>query len=290
MSVAAWLVSGLWDQLVERDRQFLFLVVLGFLGAFGFIRLSARLMRSPRVPWWPGSVVSDSGLHVHHLVFGIVTMMAAGIISFALSDTGVAYALCAVAFGIGVGLTIDEFALWLYLDDVYWSREGRSSIDAMLLATGLMGLVLLGAVPFEIDTSTIGLFVTTVVATLVHFGFVMTCFAKQRLVHGTIGLLLPVVGFYGALRLGKPGSPWARRRYGARNPGKQARAEARFGPGRRTERLKEALRDAVGGTPTEEYEARIAARAAAAPPPPAPVAPPADPAPVATPTDPGRDA
>ena len=39
-------------------------------------------MRSPKVPWWPGSVVSDSGVHLHHLVFGIVTMMIAGTLGF----------------------------------------------------------------------------------------------------------------------------------------------------------------------------------------------------------------
>jgi hypothetical protein len=42
-----------WGSLGER--RFLFLTLLGFVGAFGFIRLSTRLIRSPRVPWWPGS-------------------------------------------------------------------------------------------------------------------------------------------------------------------------------------------------------------------------------------------
>ena len=64
-------ITELWDdQLVEHGRQYHFLVLIGFVGSFGFIRLSTRLMRSPRVPWWPGSVVSEGGLHVHHHVFG----------------------------------------------------------------------------------------------------------------------------------------------------------------------------------------------------------------------------
>src|SRR5215203_1922553 len=148
---AASFISDFWDdQLVAHDRQWLFLVLLGLVLSFGFIRLSTRLMRSPRVPWWPGSVVSEGGLHVHHHVFGIVTMMVAGVVSFALSDVGFWYDLSALAFGIGMGLTIDEFALWLHLDDVYWAEEGRSSIDATLIAAAAMGLILLGAAPYEV--------------------------------------------------------------------------------------------------------------------------------------------
>jgi hypothetical protein len=125
-------VGEAWGSLGER--RFLFLTLIGFVCAFGFIRLSTRLMRSPRVPWWPGSVVSDDGVHVHHLFFGIVLMMVAGGLSFAAGETdGPWYAIYGVLFGIGIGLTIDEYALWLHLDDVYWAREGRSSIDAALI-------------------------------------------------------------------------------------------------------------------------------------------------------------
>ena len=118
--------------------------------SFCFIRLSTRLMRSPRVPWWPGSVVTEGGTHVHHMVFGIIIMMAAACLSFAVSNEGPWYSIWAVLFGIGMGLTIDEYALWLHLDDVYWSEEGRSSIDAALDSGGLMALGLVAAVPVRI--------------------------------------------------------------------------------------------------------------------------------------------
>ena len=59
------------------------------------------------------------------------------------------------------------------------------------------------------------------------------------------------MGIYGASRIGKPNSSWARRRYGERRPKKQAKAEDRFNPDRRTERFKEAFRDIVGGKPSE---------------------------------------
>ena len=75
----ASIFTDLWnEQLVSNNRQGLFMVLVGFVGSFGFIRMSARIMRSPRISWWPGSVISDSGVHLHHLVWGIVTMMAAG--------------------------------------------------------------------------------------------------------------------------------------------------------------------------------------------------------------------
>ena len=54
----ASVIGESWDSLGER--RFLFLALVGFVSAFGFIRLSTRLMRSPRVPWWPGSVVSEA--------------------------------------------------------------------------------------------------------------------------------------------------------------------------------------------------------------------------------------
>jgi hypothetical protein len=84
------------------------LVLVGFLCSFGFIRLSTRLMRSPRVPRWPGSVVSDSGVRLHHLVFGIVLMGASGMLGFWFFDSGIWMELSALLFGIGIGLTIDE--------------------------------------------------------------------------------------------------------------------------------------------------------------------------------------
>ena len=144
----ASVIGDAWDSLDER--RFLLLTLIGFVCAFGFIRLSTRLMRSPRVPWWPGSVVSDSGVHLHHLVWGICLMLAAGTLGFALFQKSPGLEICAALFGVGAGFTVDEFALWVYLDDVYWAKEGRASIDAAVIAATLMLLALLGAQPFEV--------------------------------------------------------------------------------------------------------------------------------------------
>jgi hypothetical protein len=255
--VPASFVSDFWnDQLVANDRQWLFLVLLGFIGSFAFIRMSTRLMRSPRVPWWPGSV-STGGVHVHHLVFGIVAMMAAGTISFAGFAVSPIYEICAVVFGIGIGLTIDEFALWVHLEDVYWAEEGRRSIDATVIAASALGLILIGVRPFDVTGGSAWAVIASAALLVFHFAMVAVCFTKDRMLHGLIGFLIPPLAIYGACRIGKPNSAWARRFYGERNPHKQAKAEHRFRPGRRTDRFKESVRDAIGGTTEEEYLAKI---------------------------------
>ena len=124
MSASASIFSDFWqDQLVSHHRQALFIVLVSFLFSFGFIRFSARMGRSPRFEWWPGSVVSDSGVHLHHLVWGICLMLTGGALGFAFFNASPGLEICAVVFGIGAGFTLDEFALWVYLEDVYWAEE-----------------------------------------------------------------------------------------------------------------------------------------------------------------------
>lgn len=248
MLVEASIFTDFWnDQLVEHGRQGIFCVLVGFLGSFAFIRMSTRLMRSPKVPWWPGSIVSESGVHLHHLVFGIVTMMLAGALGFAVHGNSPWMEIAALAFGIGVGLTIDEFALWVHLDDVYWAEEGRRSIDATVIATCIGALMFFGVRPFEIETGSIWLVVLSIAVVAFAITLVAICFLKERILHGVFGFFLWPVGLYGAARIGKPNSWWARRYYRERNPRKQAKSENRFAPDRRTERLKEKFRDLVGG-------------------------------------------
>src|SRR5256714_13621761 len=117
-------------------------VLLGsFLLSFLFIRTSARLIRSPRVTWWPGSVTTGGGLHLHHLVWGIVLLLLTGFLSFVTKPTSPWEEILAALFGIGAGFTLDEFALWCLLRDGYWAEEGRSSFDAVVVAAVLGGLI-----------------------------------------------------------------------------------------------------------------------------------------------------
>lgn len=251
MMTIASIFTDFWSNLEEHHEQAVFLVLVGFIGSFAFIRMSTRIIRSESVSWWPGNVESESGVHVHHLVFGIVTMMIAGTLAFVADGRTPFTEICALFFGIGAGLTIDEFALWVHLEDVYWSKEGRSSIDATVIAAAAMLLVVLGANPLAIESGSPGVVIASVLATVFVFVMVAICFLKGRILHGVIGFFVFPVAIYGGTRLGKPDSSWARRRYGERTPKKQARAEERFRPDRRTERFKEAFRDVVGGKPSE---------------------------------------
>jgi hypothetical protein len=224
-----------------------FLVLLAMLLSFGFIRMSTRLMRSPKVTWWPGSVETGSGLHIHHLVFGIVLLLLAGFLSFALQPDGAVLTVLAIAFGIGAGLTLDEFALWLYLEDVYWSEEGRRSVDAVILAAIIAGGIALGIVPLGSESDSGG---ALAVAIAINLGACVLAALKGKVASALIGMFVPLVGIVAAVRLARPGSPWARRRYA---PGTKtlARAEARE---ERHRRRVMRWQNRIGGAPTPETD------------------------------------
>ena len=249
--ITASILSDFWINLEEHHEQGVFLVLVGFLGAFAFIRMSTRIIRSESVSWWPGNIESESGVHLHHLVFGIVTMIAAGTLTFVADGRSPYAEICALVFGVGVGLTIDEFALWVHLEDVYWEEEGRSSIDATVIAASVMLLFVLGVSPVVIESDSTEALITSIIGTLILFACVGISIAKGRIMHGAVGIFVSPIAIYGASRIGKPSSAWARYRYGERRPKKQAKAEGRFPPDRRTERFKEAFRDIVGGKPSE---------------------------------------
>jgi len=232
----------------DATRSSVFFVFVAFLVSFLFIRMSTRLMRSPKVPWWPGSI-KTGGLHIHHLVFGIVLMLVGGTAGFALTDESPWVQLSAVAFGIGAGLTFDEFALWLHLEDVYWAEEGRQSVDASVIAIVFVGMVLAGVVPVHVDSGSAAILIASLIAAAIELALAVVAFSKQRFAHGYLGIFIWPFAAWAALHLAKPGSPWANRYYGERNPEKQARAEERY-TDRRIDRAKERFRDLVGGQPT----------------------------------------
>src|SRR3954469_22220314 len=93
-----------------------FLVLVAFLASFGFIRTSAHMIRA-QVSWWPGNVETKGGTHVHHLVWGILLILICGYVGVAVAPSAPWRQIVAVLFGIGMGLTLDEFALWLNLKD-----------------------------------------------------------------------------------------------------------------------------------------------------------------------------
>jgi lysyl-tRNA synthetase, class II len=210
------------DALPSHGQRGAFWALAGLLGGFGFIRMSARLMRSPKVTWWPGSVKSGD-LHIHHLVWGICTLMITGFLSFALHPEPPALEILAVFFGIGMGLTLDEFALWLYLDDVYWKDEGRKSFEAVLVAVVLGGFFLLGVSP--VDPNETG-FWAIALSLAIHVAFVAVVLLKGKLFFiGVIAVFIPLVAIFSAFRVARPHSIWARRFY--KKPAKLEKSQRR---------------------------------------------------------------
>jgi hypothetical protein len=125
-----------------------FVVLVAFLVSFLAIRTSVRLTRS--VSWWPGGVQAG-GVHVHHLVWGICLVLVCGFLAFAAPLVAPWWHLVAIGFGVGAGFTLDEFALWVRLEDVYWSEEGRVSFDAVVCSCAFAALVVVGTRPFGLD-------------------------------------------------------------------------------------------------------------------------------------------
>src|SRR4051794_28321579 len=152
-------------EIVNTGKQPLAVLFAAFVLTFLFIRVSVRMIRA-QVKWWPGNV-TPGGMHIHHVVFGVVFIMIGGVFGFALPD-GATVPLCITAalFGIGAALVLDEFALILHLRDVYWSEQGRTSIDAIFVAVAMVGLLLLGFHPLDIGTTQAGGWIGALVTAL----------------------------------------------------------------------------------------------------------------------------
>ena len=174
-------------------------------------------------------------------------MMSSGFLNFVLKPGSPWAEVLAAAFGIGAGLTLDEFALWVRLEDVYWSQEGRISLDAVVVATLLGGMIVLGLAPFDLANPE-GSIGSLVVAVLIDIALSALAILKGKPLLGLVGIFIPPVSLVGAVRLASPTSPWARRRY-APDGKKMAAAQSRFARMRKRRRW---LSDAIGGTPSAQ--------------------------------------
>jgi hypothetical protein len=230
----------------DKGQRSGFVLLGAFLLTFLFIRTSARMIRSPRFSWWPGSVTTKDGLHLHHLVWGIVLLMFTGFLNFVLKPGSPEREILAGGFGVGAGLTLDEFALWVRLEDVYWSQEGRISLDAVVVAALLGGLIVLGLAPFDLANQE-GPVSELAVAVAIDVALSALAILKGKPLLGLTGVFFPPASLVGAVRLASPSSPWARRRY--RPDGvKMAESRARF---ERVRKRRQWLGNAIGGAPSE---------------------------------------
>lgn len=181
--------------------------------------------------------VSVGTLHVHHMVWGVGLVLTCGLLEFALRPEWPRNAVLAIGFGAGAALILDEFALILYLRDVYWSREGRRSIEAVIVMAVV--LAMLGQL---LDPGTLPDLPPAFLAVLIvawAFGLAI-CLAKGKPFVALAGVVLPYVLLLGAVRLARPDSMWAQRFY-RRDLKKARRAEARFRASRKIERWRQRI-------------------------------------------------
>jgi hypothetical protein len=214
-------VNGSFDFHAGTGRSALLFMLVAFVATFAVTRTVVRLIRSGRGPF--GNLEAN-GVHIHHLVPGIFLMLLAAPLEFVLEPHGTPRDLLAGLFGVGAALTLDEFALWLHLTDVYWEQEGRKSVDAVVgvACLGVLGLFATNSFSRhqgESDAFFVGL-------ALLQIGLALAAVLKGRVVLGVGGLLVPFLSLFGALRLARPGSPWFRWFYPPDSP-KAARATRR---------------------------------------------------------------
>jgi hypothetical protein len=239
-------VGDWWQQeVLDTGKQPLVLCAVAFIVTFAVTRVVVRSIRAGRGPLRDNVV---GGVHVHHAVPGIVLMVVWGLVALGSESTGWESA-AGVGFGIGLALVLDEFALILHLEDVYWSEEGRTSVDAVFLTAGVLVLVLVGATPGDVtDPSAAESGHLVLLGLAVDLVAAVVCFAKGKLGTGVIGVVVPLVAWVGAVRLARPRSPWAHRRY-PEGSSKLARAEARDARFERRWRVRvRRVQDAVAGS------------------------------------------
>ncbi|WP_030691868.1 hypothetical protein [Streptomyces globisporus] len=233
--------------IVEPGKLPMLLALTSFVLTFLVTRTVTRLIRAGKGPF---RNVSSGGLHIHHVVPGVVLTILGGFGAVASDRHGVGAAVFAVVFGIGAGLVLDEFALILHLDDVYWTDEGRKSVEVVVLTAALVLLALSGFSPLGVNDVTAEerqdrtAFILTIA---LNFLIVLVALVKGKVRMAVFGTLVPFVAIIGAVRLARPGSWWSRRLYGRRH---RARARSRIRAYRHDKRwtkVRRRLQDLIGG-------------------------------------------
>ncbi len=202
--------------------------LVAFILTFFVTRTIVRYIRShadsdkPRKWWQPRNISAGGGLHIHHVVIGVILVMVSGIAMVTLAVNGGVpeFTVAATIFGIGAALVLDEFALILHLQDVYWAEDGRTSVDAVFAAIAVAGLLILGFNPlsfFDIgiwrEDHSVAARAAVVALAVVTLALAVIVLLKGKVWTGLVGMFITPLLFVGALRLSRPHAPWARWRY-----------------------------------------------------------------------------
>jgi hypothetical protein len=229
-----WKFHLTFDLAIPPGRLPLMWCLIAFLLTFLVTRTIVRYIRhnadSDTPPkWWQPRNISVSegtgGMHIHHVVIGVILVMISGVTMVTLAvDGGVPeFTAAAIFFGIGAALVLDEFALILHLQDVYWSEDGRTSVDAVFAAVAVAGLLVLGFNPlsfFDIDIwradHTLLARAAVVGIALLTLLLAVVVLLKGKVWTGLVGMFVTPLLIIGAVRLSRPHAPWARWRYAGR--------------------------------------------------------------------------
>lgn len=239
----------MWHRnIVEPGKLPLLLCLLALIVTFLITRVITRRIRAGKGPFHD---VDTHGLHIHHSVPGLILLLLGALLAISAPPDVPWREIAAVLIGVGASLVLDEFALILHLQDVYWTAEGRESVQAVALVTACMAMFLVGLSPFGVDDmgaiegAVRGLTTATIVASVVS---VIVCAMKGKYRFALLAIFVPPIALVGALRLARPGSPWDRRRYDAvrheRAVERTRRFDARWDPAFRR------LGDLVAGRPS----------------------------------------
>ncbi|WP_329386460.1 hypothetical protein OG625_27910 [Streptomyces sp. NBC_01351] len=241
-----------YRNIVEPGKLPMLLALLAFVTSFLVTRVITRMIRAGKGPF---RNVTPGGMHIHHVVPGVILVIIGGFGAVGSARHGFGAGLSAVIFGLGAGLVLDEFALILHLDDVYWSEEGRKSVEVVVLTAALVALVLGGFVPFGVNDLTAeerqsrGL---VAMNTATNFFLALIALWKGKARTAIFGVVIPFVALIGAIRLARPGSPYAKKFY-ANRPRARAKAGLRaFHHDRRWSGPRRKFENFIGGTPDPE--------------------------------------
>jgi hypothetical protein len=243
-----WLNAWWQNDVVEGYKGPLLLSFVAFVVTFVATRTITRLIRAGKGPFHN---VSDGGVHMHHSTPGVVLLIVGGFTAVGSPPLSVWTYLAGVLVGVGASLVLDEFAMIFRLQDVYWSQEGQLSVNIVTLAAACVGLAAVGVSPVKLDNlpgNVAAVRIAAVVVLLFHFVVVAIAALKGKYPTALIGLFISPVAWLAAVRLARPTSPWARRRYGPKKLAHAQRRAAEFDD--RWAPVRRHWDDFIGGTPT----------------------------------------
>jgi len=243
-------IADWWrEEIIGQGKLPLLVLLASFVLTFLLTRIITRMIRAGVGPFRNNVV---GGVHVHHAVPGIIMLVIGAFVAVGATTTPWSIA-AAVLIGVGTSLVLDEFALILHLEDVYWADEGRTSVLMVSLAAACLGFVLVGIVPFSTEgvaTDEAALRGSAVTIALLNFAMVVACVLKGKYRLALFGSIIPTLAWIGAVRLARPGSRWARHYSEAKLARAEGRArafDARWDP------LFDRISDLIAGRPSTKH-------------------------------------